>query len=134
MYFKLSNGVAFLIVTGTYLTVSSTQAEELTSETLLTAQPVMCVALTQGRTCYANVTIKWDNISNGNFCIFQKSTQQQIKCWNNLTTGVYHFEFQSQGSVTYQLVNEKNHPIAETTINVSWVHKKSPRKRRWRLF
>lgn len=153
MYFKLSKGTAFRLLIGplgimslcssaqeinqpaqTIEVSEEVNVEETPKSTMFSVQPAMCVALTQGRTCYANVTIEWATNHNGSFCIYQKSPQKNIKCWKHLTQGVFKFEFESKESVTYQLINNQNDPVAETTIDVSWVHKKSLRKRRWRLF
>lgn len=156
MSFKLSNGFAFLMFVGpaSVLSVSASTIDAKTpvdasvdvkdntahhnittlNNVVFTSKPAMCVALTQGRTCYANIKIEWNAQTNSDFCIFHKAREQYIKCWKNLSKGVHSFEFQSKEPVTYQLINAQNKPIAETTVDVSWVHKKSPRKRRWRLF
>ena len=137
MYFRLSNGTAFLtiVLLSCLITQNSfAQQVQLQQNVLLQVKPGMCVALNQGRTCFAQITIQWSAAINDNFCIVQKQSKQEIKCWKNSKGSSISFEFESNESLTYQLVNTKDETLAETTVDVSWVHKKSPRKRRWRLF
>lgn len=154
MYFKLGNGTAWLIfkligsffclfsvsevcaqesnqMNQTSQTVQSTSASEIN----FTAKPANCVALHQGRKCYARVTLQWQVPQQGNFCIYQKVSNKVIQCWENSNGNQIQFEFESSVKLEYQLVAiEKNRVLAETAIDVSWVHKATPRKRRWRLF
>jgi len=135
MYFRVSNGTAFLtIILLSYLVTKNSVAQQPQLDVLFQVKPVMCVALNQGRTCFAQITIQWSAAINDNFCIVQKQSKQEIKCWKNSKGSSISFEFESNESLTYQLVNTKDESLAETTVDVSWVHKKSPRKRRWRLF
>ncbi len=135
MSFKLSKGIASLLFIALNLITPFSYAAEVTPNNIIfTAQPTMCVALTQGRTCYANVTIEWNTVKEGDFCILQKASNKQLKCWQQTQGKIFSFEFESNKSITYQLIKDNNELVAETTINVTWVHKKSPRKRRWRLF
>lgn len=137
MYFKLSNGAAFLsiIIVAWGLPIVS-YAEQQQQNAELHIKPTMCVALNQGRTCYAQVNIQWNTLIKDDFCIFQKTAnqQKQLKCWKNTQANSLSFGFESNESITYQLINKNNKSLAEATIEVSWVHEKSPRKRRWRLF
>lgn len=149
MYFKLSNGVAFLLMPLAIMIYISllpnvALAQEVEKQhVIFQVKPSMCVALNQGRTCYAQVKIQFSSSLTDDFCIVKKRTdmtqrsnsdQQQIKCWKQSKGDAIHFEFQSSESITYQLMTHKNEAVAETTVDVSWVHEKSPRKRRWRLF
>ncbi|WP_076417063.1 DUF3019 domain-containing protein [Colwellia sp. UCD-KL20] len=139
MYSKLSNGAAFpsIILIMCLLPKVSFAQQQPEQRVLFRVKPAMCVALNQGRTCYAQVNIQWSALLNNDFCIVQKKStqpQQTIKCWKNSKGNSFSFEFESSESLTYQLINNNNEPLAEATVDVSWVHKKSPRKRRWRLF
>ena len=142
MCFKLSKDIAFLsvptIALTTFLFSNITFAQEIKqNHVLLQMKPQMCVALTQGRTCYAQVTIEWSASYTGNFCIAKQNTDgipQKIQCWTQSKGDSVSFEFESNESLTYQLTTNGNETLAETTLNVSWVHENSPRKRRWRLF
>jgi len=136
MYFKLSKGVAFCsaILLSYFVSKNSLAQQHLQKDVLFQIKPAMCVALNQGRTCFAQITMQWSVPINDDFCIVQKQPRQEIKCWKNSKGSTLSFEFESSESLTYQLINTKDEPLAETTVDVSWVHKKSPRKRRWRLF
>lgn len=134
MYFKLSKGFASLIIIIFFYPCYSNAKEALHPNITFSAQPAMCVALTQGRTCYANIKMEWNTHQKGDFCILKKIPKQKLKCWTQTASNIFLFEFESNESVTYQLLNANNELLAETTVNVTWVHKKSPRKRRWRLF
>jgi len=106
-------------------------------QAVLQMTPKMCVALTQGRTCYAQATIVWSTSYTGDFCIVKQeseSTHKKIKCWTQSKGNSVNFEFKSSESLTYQIITNDNKTLAEATLNVSWVHENSPRKRRWRLF
>lgn len=135
MYFKLSKGIASFLFIIFLVKVPLSYAEEVSHNNItFTAQPTICVTLTQGRTCYATVTLEWNAEKKGNFCILQKVSTKQLKCWKHTKNKILSFEFESNESITYQLIKDNNELVAETTVNVTWVHKKSPRKRRWRLF
>lgn len=151
MYFKLGKGTAWLgfKLIGSLLclfSASNVFAQDNSSpsqsaqsvqmnEVSFTAKPANCVALHQGRKCYASVSLQWQAIQQGNFCIYQKDNNKEIQCWKNSKGNQIQFEFESSVKLEYQLIAiEKNRVIAETAIDVSWVHKATPRKRRWRLF
>lgn len=135
MYFRVSNGAAFLTaILLSYVITKNSFAQQPQKDVIFQVKPAMCVALNQGRTCFAQITLQWSASINDNLCIVQKQPRQEIKCWKNSKGNSISFEFKSSESLTYQLINTKDEPLAETTVDVSWVHKKSPRKRRWRLF
>ncbi|WP_448548958.1 DUF3019 domain-containing protein [Thalassotalea fusca] len=141
MYSRLSKGIAWLSMILLYwlgdniaLAANSTQPT-MSSRVEFSAQPTTCVALHQGRTCYTQVTLQWQTQESGNFCIYQKVTNKIIQCWKNSRINQAQFNFEADEKVEFQLVEtERNIVVAETFVEVSWVHKASPRKRRWRLF
>ncbi|WP_284243712.1 DUF3019 domain-containing protein [Thalassotalea insulae] len=99
------------------------------------AKPANCVALRQGRTCFATVSLSWHTANRGHFCIYEKASNKVMQCWNNSQGNTLQFEFESNEKIAYQLrATEQNIIIAETSVDVSWVHKATVRKRRWRLF
>ena len=142
MSFRLSNGLAWLCLPVLYWLVSNDTLAKpyadkptISSRVEFSAQPTTCVALHQGRTCYREVTLQWQTQKPGNFCIYQKVTNKVIQCWTNSQADQTQFNFEANERVEFQLVEtERNIVVAETFIDVSWVHKASPRKRRWRLF
>lgn len=99
------------------------------------AQPAQCVTLRQGRDCFATIQLTWQSENSQSICLYQQGKEQALKCWQGLTRAQYALEFESNESVIYQLRAPKNSQvIAETDITVSWLHKRTSRKRRWRLF
>lgn len=144
MSFKLGNGYAWLmtLLSVCFLSYSASaqQAQlnsqmQLVAEVDFSAKPANCVALHQGRKCYALVSLNWQVAHVGDFCIYEKVSNIVLQCWKNSTGDQIKVEFESSGKIEYQLVAiENNIVIAEASIDVSWVHKASPRKRRWRLF
>lgn len=134
-----------LVVAAASLLTFPTYAEQprTKEKAILEVKPSMCVALNQGRNCYAQVTLQWSTLEAKSVCIVKKEVsppdkplQQNttLKCWETSKGSLYSFEFEANKSVTYQLISMDKKPLAETTVEVSWVHEKSPRKRRWRLF
>lgn len=100
-----------------------------------TAQPEQCVTLRQGRDCFASIKLQWQVPSKQAVCLFQEGQQQKIKCWEHHDHGDMVIEFESNESINYQLRSLSNNKvIMQTQIKVSWLHKSSARKRRWRLF
>ena len=88
MFFKLGNGTAWLrfkLISSLFCLFSASEviAQENSQatktaqsatvrEVVFTAKPANCVALHQGRKCYANVSLQWQVPQQGNFCIYQK--------------------------------------------------------------
>jgi len=144
MYSKLCKGSAWLIMVLIFSNLFSiAQAQQIDAIShsnklggvVFSAKPANCVALHQGRKCYAIATLIWQTPIAGDFCISEKVTNKVLQCWKNTKSSILKVEFESSSKVEYQLVKiEKNQVIAEAEISVSWVHKASPRKRRWRLF
>ena len=137
MYSKWDRGIVLLISTiSTTAYVSAQQIPaELKLNTVLSVTPAKCITLTQGRQCFATVTLRWQAPTKGNYCLYRIGQKEAVDCWYNQQQNTITFEFESSKSVQYNLVvNNSEQVIANTQIEVSWVHKASPRKRRWRLF
>tara|TARA_R110000744_G_scaffold378566_1_gene494892 strand:- start:276 stop:689 length:414 start_codon:yes stop_codon:yes gene_type:complete len=137
MYSKWDIGIVLLMSSYclTFTVSAQQESAEINVRTLLSAMPAKCVTLTQGRQCFATVTLTWHAPNIGNYCIYQVGTNKALDCWYNQQQNTLIFEFESSKSVQYTLVeNNSEQVIADTHIEVSWVHKASPRKRRWRLF
>ena len=104
-------------------------------------QPANCIALRHGRTCYANVTLSWASPIKQDYCIYIKQStskllqMQSVKCWKNSNGDQVMYNFESNKKLEFQLMSmTDNQVVAETAVAVSWVHKATPRKRRWRIF
>jgi hypothetical protein len=143
MYFNLGKGftivftlVLFMLTYRPIVVKANEHQDKAKLEaTTLTAQPKQCVTLRQGRKCFANIHLQWKTPSKQNICLFQAGQQQKIKCWQNHDNAEMIIEFESNESINYQLRRlTDNKIIAQTQIKVSWLHKGSARKRRWRLF
>ena len=99
------------------------------------ALPAQCVTLREGRDCFAEVTMHWQSQHKQSLCLYQEGLEQHLGCWHDNNTAHIAIEFISNKNVNYQLRTAHNNVIvAETEVTVSWLHKGSTRKRRWRLF
>ncbi len=108
---------------------------QLTVNSTFSVLPAKCITLTQGRQCFATITFTWQTQAQGNYCIYQVGKKEAIDCWFNQKQNSITFEFESNKTMHYQLVAyDFDKVIAEAAVEVSWVHKASPRKRRWRIF
>ncbi len=141
MYFNVGKGVAIVLPTLLYclLVCKQVSANELTvtndNEVVFTALPEQCVTLRQGRSCFATVELQWQSPSKQSFCLYQEGEEKQLGCWKNSNNVQIKIDFESNKSVKYQLRKEVNNKIvAEAQVEVSWQHKNTARKRRWRLF
>lgn len=105
------------------------------TETGLTAIPDTCVALREGRSCYADVTINWQQPLSGNYCLRDADTKHIIQCWLRQQHGEFSYAFDSVHTVSFELINSDNgKKIATTQVQLQWVYKNRKKKRRWRLF
>jgi len=140
MYFSVCKGIAnsLLLISLLAFSDSAAAAEKkptLTASVQFSAKPSQCVALHEGRTCYAQITLSWQINDNGDYCVFEKSKKRLIACWQKGLINEAKFDFESNEKVEFILIKKgETQPLAETFVDVSWVHKASPRKRRWRLF
>lgn len=127
----------FSLVAYSLINISSfAQASEIKAEikTTLMAKPAKCITLNQGRTCFSKVILTWQIADARHMCIYQKQPKKMISCWQGTPKNQLEFEFQSSETLTYQLINQQQKVLAETSIDVNWVYEASPRKRRWRVF
>lgn len=105
------------------------------AEVTFTALPEQCVTLRQGRDCFATVELQWQSPAKHSFCLYQEGQTKQLGCWQNNNKVQINIEFESNKTIKYQLRTvSDNKVIAETQVEVSWQHKNTTRKRRWRLF
>ncbi|KID54643.1 signal peptide protein [Pseudoalteromonas luteoviolacea] len=102
---------------------------------ILNASPTKCVALNQGRTCYADVVFDISAPTAGDYCLRESESKRILQCWANTDSFSYTLNFGSIESVSYELIAKAHSDVlAVTTIEVNWVHKVRTKKRRWRLF
>ncbi|OUR78985.1 hypothetical protein A9Q75_12550 [Colwellia psychrerythraea] len=141
MYFNVGKGIAIVLPTLLYclLVCKQVSANELAvsdnNKVVFTALPEQCVTLRQGRSCFATVELQWKSPSKQSFCLYQEGEKKQLACWKNSNNVQIKIDFESNKSVKYQLRKEVNDKVvAEAQVEVSWQHKNTARKRRWRLF
>lgn len=151
MYFSCKR-IAVIVALTTFARIGSTQAisgegissivhAEVPKQSMeMIVQPNKCVALTQGRRCYAKVNITWRSEASKTVCLVEAKSLVRLNCWEKQQHGQYIYEMESAEDVTLSLVPseiveiENQVVIASTTIKVSWLYEGSARKRRWRLF
>ncbi|MGB1298025.1 MAG: DUF3019 domain-containing protein [Psychrobium sp.] len=101
----------------------------------LSALPNKCVALRKGRTCFAKITLRFRVTSPGRYCVVGPDKSKTLYCESIERYGLFSFEFKSEKKLTFFLIDDATQAqIASTDIDVAWVHKKTSRKRRWRIF
>jgi hypothetical protein len=106
-------------------------AEKSSQSDTIKLTPDTCVALQQGRLCYATIRIKWQTDTAQDLCLH--AGQEQLYCWQASREGQLDYEFVGQENVSLQLIGG-NGVVAEAVIKVNWVQKNSKVKRHWRLF
>jgi len=127
---------ATIIVTS-YVVFASHSIHAKTNKTIasLSALPNKCVALRHGRTCFAPITLRFSVPKPGRYCIQQQGKKQVMYCESVQRYGLFNFEFQSKTKLTYLLIEQSTkNELASADIGVAWVHQKTSRKRRWRIF
>jgi hypothetical protein len=141
MYFNNGKGIATVLplIFFSLLISSHVYSAELKAikktEVAFTALPEQCVTLREGRACFATVELQWQSPTKHSFCLYHEGKNKQLGCWKNNDNVQIKIEFESNKSVKYQLrAVSDNKVIAETKVEVSWQHKNTTRKRRWRLF
>ncbi|MFT7675683.1 MAG: hypothetical protein ACI845_004110 [Gammaproteobacteria bacterium] len=98
-------------------------------------EPQKCVTLQQGRTCYLDVTVTWQNKMKGDYCLVQESILEPLKCWNNADNGQFKFEFSGDRTHSLHLVKQPNKRIIHSSeITVKWVYKSRNQASVWRVF
>jgi hypothetical protein len=122
-----------------FFSASQTSAQSKTEIQFgLNAQPNKCVALNQGRECFANILINWRLENADNYCLMIRQLDEkltELKCWQQTSSGQLSYEFQSVRGLQFLLTRSSdNETVASASIQVSWLYQASARKRRWRLF
>lgn len=148
MYSSTSKGIALLVYSLGSFFMSSVHADEKTpvsTQVDFSVQPQQCVTLREGRDCFTTITVQWQKNIEQALCLYQVNTKQvntqhvntqkQLICWPKSNKGQTSIAFESSDNLTYQLRSLSDKQlVAEAEIVVSWVHKKTTTRRRWRLF
>ncbi|KPZ57791.1 MULTISPECIES: DUF3019 domain-containing protein [Pseudoalteromonas] len=127
MYFKW---ICLLLI---FPAISSAKTTDKTAP--LTALPDTCVALREGRNCYADITLSWQQPTIGNYCLRDATSKYIMQCWLKQQQGVFEYTFDSQQSISFELFDSNTAQIIATTeVKLQWVYQNRQKKRRWRLF
>jgi len=125
------------VIVSSFVAVVSGQAYGKANQTItsISALPNKCVALRHGRTCFAPITLRFSVPKPGRYCIRQQDNKHLMYCESIERYGLFNFEFQSKTKLTYLLIEQSTLvELASTDVDVAWVHQKTSRKRRWRIF
>ena len=101
----------------------------------LIAVPDTCVALREGRDCYADVVLTWSQPIIGNYCLRDATSKYIMQCWLKQQKGAFNYAFDSQQSISFELFDSNTSKIISTAeVKLQWVYQNRQKKRRWRLF
>ncbi len=103
----------------------------------LTATPDKCVAMRKGQICYQHVTVKWQGLGAGRYCLMLDKQVTALHCWDNNNSGTVQYPFESAENLHFTLVaaDLPSVALARTSVIVAWVYNsKSRRRSTWRLF
>ncbi|MEM5549715.1 DUF3019 domain-containing protein [Pseudoalteromonas sp. NEC-BIFX-2020_002] len=101
----------------------------------LVALPDTCVALREGRKCYADVELNWQHSTLGNYCLRDATSKHIMQCWLRQSNGKFNYAFDSIESISFELINsDTGKIIASAQVQLQWVYQNRQKKRRWRLF
>ncbi|MEM0911480.1 MAG: DUF3019 domain-containing protein [Pseudomonadota bacterium] len=104
-------------------------------QNILILSPSKCIAISEGRDCYADIQISWTLDAAKDVCLFSDLESTPLKCWNSKASAKETFELVSNSSIHFRLLDTNNDELlAESTLKVTWIYKKQQRKRRWRVF
>ncbi|KTF16238.1 DUF3019 domain-containing protein [Pseudoalteromonas sp. H105] len=99
------------------------------------AIPDTCVALREGRNCYADIEINWQRPEIGNYCLRDATSKHIMQCWLRQKSGQFYYAFDSVEAIAFELINsDSGKTIAKTHVQLQWVYQNRQKKRRWRLF
>jgi hypothetical protein len=105
------------------------------TQNTLTAVPDTCVALREGRDCYADVVITWHQPIIGNYCLRDATSKYIMQCWLKQQQGTLNYAFDSKQSIAFELFDSNTSKIIGTAeVKLQWVYQNRQKKRRWRLF
>ena len=120
-----------LICCGSFLLPQQSIAAEL----MLISKPAKCVSLKQGRTCYQDVTFRWQAPAVADYCIFKRDIEKPLKCWSRKRQGKLGYAFADRQNQHFILRKRGQEiPLATTVIEVRWVYKRRNERFGWKIF
>ncbi|AQQ01852.1 hypothetical protein B0W48_19975 [Pseudoalteromonas aliena] len=127
MYFR------WICILAIFPTVLSAQTES--NPAPLIVIPDTCVALREGRNCYADVVITWQQPTIGNYCLRDATSKYIMQCWLKQKQGTLNYTFDSEQSISFELFDSNTSKVIDTSeVKLQWVYQNRQKKRRWRLF
>lgn len=130
MYFK-ALAILCLLLSAKPLLAS----DERSQDSALIALPDTCVALREGRNCYADIELNWQQDRIGNYCLRDATSKHIMQCWLRQKSGQLNYAFDSVENISFELINsDTGKTIAATQVQLQWVYQNRQKKRRWRLF
>lgn len=127
MYFRW---VYFLLILP-----STLLAQNSDESSALSALPNTCVALREGRSCYADIVLTWSQPVIGNYCLRDATSKYIMQCWLKQQNGTLRYNFDSKESITFELFDSNTSRVITTAqVKLQWVYQNRQKKRRWRLF
>lgn len=143
MCFSSSKGIALLILIHSVCYTTSVYADDkdnIKEALVFEVTPQQCVTLREGRDCFTTISIQWEKLTAQSLCLYHvvnKQTKNKVEllCWEKDNSGRANVEFQSNSNLIYQLRSSNGDVLlAEAEVAVSWLHNKTTKRRRWRLF
>lgn len=105
-------------------------------DSILIATPNQCVALNRGQKCYQQVTLVWETIMIGDYCIYSKPHTNALRSWHGQNEGEMDLTVETAENIEFSL--QKLTPaitLASTTMRVAWVYRQKRQQiASWRLF
>lgn len=132
MYFR----ILFIVNLALYSQLArADEAAPPIPEYILDATPNKCVALREGSSCYAVVTLHWQQPIVGDYCLRNIDSKKVMQCWLSQQGGSHTYEFNSTHTQHFELINTQTAlAVSKTEVLVNWVYTSKQKKRRWRLF
>ena len=99
-------------------------------------KPQQCIAVHQGKECFADVELTWRIKVKGDYCLYSSQQTKALKCWQNSNQGEFAKEVSSTTNVLFFLKNTVNDKvIISKELEMAWVYKKTSRSHlSWRMF
>lgn len=127
----LSVSICALILTSTALAASKSSRIELK------IKPKVCVLNNEDEACLDELNISWLSEDRRNLCLYQKSHNEPLACWENAKKGSHSMALNTNTSLNFLLrESQQNELLASETFEVIHDHKQYRRARRnaWAFF
>jgi len=98
--------------------------------------PTKCLAVEQGKYCYATVKIKWQALKKNDYCLFSSMSKAVLQCWSHESKGNMQLDLKTKNNVLFFLrIKHSDKILISKAMKVVWVYKKNSRSfTTWRMF